>query len=207
MSRNDFFLLLVVSAGLFFVGVVWAPAFSSTNDLKKPLEYTSYIATILACAVAIYTLSSWRTQFRHSEKYNAIKSLTDAALGMQVVRSYLFAMQTEFLQRYATNGVPVEVLKRAVEAERELCTEALRSYHKAWITASALLSDSEQADYPGIYSEVFDTVYQYPLQMACLYADCTMNEFIWRAREVIAQHAKLNSDMIFWLRKKLRQLA
>lgn len=207
MNKNDVFIYMVIAVGLFVAGAVWAPGLSAAKEVKEALECTSYIATVLACAVAISALTSWRAQFRHSEKYNAIKTLTDAALGMQVVRSYLFAMQNNYGQKYASGGVPIEILERSVDAEREVCAQALRVYQKAWITASALLSESEQADYPGVYAMVWDLVYEYPLRMASLYAECEKFEFFSRARELINEHAKLHSDMLFWLKLKLRQLA
>lgn len=144
MSLVDGVVLFAIIVGAFFCGVVWSPLLA---DLKvaDALEATSYVATIIACVVAVITLSAWRYQFRHAERYSTLKDLKVAATDLYNYRGFLLAVKRSCDYQITHAGeVDPELRSRELE-KRQLMLEAIASYNKAWAAAVGFLTAEEES--------------------------------------------------------------
>lgn len=144
MWRADNLILVAIVIGSFFCGIVWAP---SLNDfhVKGALEATSYIATIIACVVAVIALLAWKSQFRHAERYATLKDLKGAVTDMHTYRGFLLAVKRSCDHQIA-NGGAVDPDLRAIEvAKREKMLEAITNYNKAWAAAIGFFTPEEES--------------------------------------------------------------
>lgn len=144
MWRADNLIAVTVVVGAFFCGVVWAPQLVDFS-VKDALEATSYVATIVACVVAVVALLAWKAQFRHAERYATLRALKDAITDMHTYRGFLLAVKKSCDYQIA-NGGDVDPALRAKEIEkRQLMLSALTSYNKAWAGAVGFLTPAEEA--------------------------------------------------------------
>lgn len=164
MERKDIAVLTAVVVGSFFTGVVWAPAFTDKPLLKDLLESTSYIATILACVIAVVALTSWKKQFRFSERFARLSHLKDAATDLHLYRGYLQDISKACEIKFRGEDVP-DQLAKSLDSKRVEVLDTFSSYKKAWVSAVAFLSGQEEAAIQG-RPEVFIGMYtQYPQQL------------------------------------------
>lgn len=128
----------------FFCGVVWAPVF---GDLKvaDALEATSYVATIIACVVAVITLSAWRYQFRHAERYAALKDLKVAVTDLYNYRGFLLAVKKSCDYQIDHAGEVDPELRSRELGKRQQMLDAIASYNKAWAAAVGFLTAEEES--------------------------------------------------------------
>lgn len=157
MKRSEILVLTAIVSGAFVTGVVWAPAFSDASKMKDFLEAGSYIATILACGVAVSALSSWRHQFRFTERFSRLSALKDAATDLHLYRGYLIAIQRVCDIRLRGESVDPSIAED-VEQRRLKLLDTFAAYRKAWTSAVAFLTRAEEADFPGL-PDVFITLY------------------------------------------------
>lgn len=144
MSIVDGIIMFVIIAGAFFSGVVWAPVFA---DLKvaQAIETTSYLATIITCAVAVITLSAWRYQFRHAERYATLKDLKVAATDLHSYRGFLLAVKKSCDYQIAHAGDVDPELRSRELGKRQQMLDAIANYNKAWAAAVGFLSTEEES--------------------------------------------------------------
>ncbi|UVM64458.1 hypothetical protein LOY34_13965 [Pseudomonas sp. B21-009] len=161
MKRADIVALIAVVVGSFVTGVVWAPAFSGAPNIKDMLEATSYIATILACGVAATALSSWKKQFRYTERFSRISKLKDAATDLHLYRGYLQAIGRACDFMFDGEPVPAEA-KDEITQRRDRLLEAFSNYRKAWTSAVAFLNKSEEARIKGTPDAFISLYLKYP---------------------------------------------
>lgn len=174
MDRNDVVILTAIVVGSFVVGLVWAPVIGDTTKLNAVLEATSYVATILACIVAATALTSWKKQFRFSERFSRLSNLKDAATDLHVYRGYL---QVVFVDCDATlEGESVsEEFVEEISTRRAKALQVFTDYKKAWTSAVAFLNPAEEASIvgrPELYVEMF-TYYSRELYAAAEIGSCT----------------------------------
>lgn len=111
---------------IFMAGVVWSPILLSSRDgvsgfgsLKETLECISYVATVAACVAAILALKSWRTQFRHSKKFECLARLKLASDNIQCAgRHVRFFTRNQIRINGLTAGQFPKMEERASEAEQ-----------------------------------------------------------------------------------------
>jgi len=149
MKRSDVVLLSFGGIGLFMAGVVWRPAFGDYSKLKDALECMSFLATTVAAIVAIYTLSAWKNQFRHAERFSSLRAVKDAITDLHLYRGHLLAVIDicKSLRVNANDIDPKLLEKEALKREQLLL--ALSVYKKAWASAVAFLTPEEERDFPG----------------------------------------------------------
>ncbi|MNZ16083.1 hypothetical protein D3C78_330480 [compost metagenome] len=58
-------------------------------SIRSAFELLSFAGTAVTAVVALVALTSWQTQFRHSEKWKAIKDFQDALDGGEAAHNYL----------------------------------------------------------------------------------------------------------------------
>lgn len=144
MRRIDSLIWVAIIVGAFFCGVVWAPAFAGL-PMKAVLEATSYIATIIACLVAVITLIAWRSQFRHAERYATLKVLKGAVTDLHYYRGFLLAVKKSCDYQIANAGnVDPDLRSKEVE-KRQKMLDAIAGYNKAWAAAVGFLTAEEEA--------------------------------------------------------------
>lgn len=161
MNRADIVALIVVVVGSFVTGIVWAPVFSGQPNIKDMLEATSYIATILACGVAATALSSWKKQFRYTERFSRISKLKDAATDLHLYRGYLQAIGRACDLMFDGEQVPPEA-RDEITQRRGRLLEVFASYRKAWTSAVAFLDHSEEASIKGTPDAFLSLYLKYP---------------------------------------------
>ncbi|WDG77318.1 hypothetical protein PUP68_21655 [Pseudomonas chlororaphis] len=135
---------------LFFTGAIWGmipdkSGFFAVENVHDLFDMFGAIATAVAASVGVIALTNWQSQFRHAEKYKALKDLKDAAYGLHAFRGYLFAVQRRCLQLMAAGGVPNEAFDEDERIAHEQWTVALRAYNVAWGTAIIFLTGEEEA--------------------------------------------------------------
>lgn len=214
MNRGDIALLALMGAGLFMAGVVWRPVFGDYAKLKDALECTSFIATALAAAVAIYTLNVWKAQFRHAESFKALKELKDAATSLHAFRAYLLAVQTRcmFLMQYGR--VESEAIHEDEEAARQKWLIALEAYNRAWSTAVVFLTPEEEMAFRGPAKVFTRRSIDDPLKIVMAYANApgieNIHQFAATARVVTDEARHLYADTVSqleWMLRKKYQVA
>ncbi|MGG2019025.1 hypothetical protein AB1J88_03185 [Pseudomonas sp. S8] len=158
MKRSDLVLFSVIGIGLFMAGVAWRPAFGDFLKLKDWLECVSFLATTIAAMIAIFTLRDWRNQFRHAERFSALKSVKDAITDLHLYRGYLLAIAEILKYQQANDGADDPDLISKVEKKRVELLSALSVYQKAWDTAVAFITSEEEENFPGppyVYLQLF----------------------------------------------------
>lgn len=158
MKRDDILLLVAGGIGLFMAGVVWRPMFGDYVNIKDALECTSFIATIAAALVAIYTLRAWKDQFRHAERFAALRTLKDAITDLHLYRGYLLSITRLFNHLRASGGVSDQALLDAEKEKKEKLLTALSAYRKAWVAAVPFFTSREELEFPGS-PDTFMTLY------------------------------------------------
>lgn len=149
MKQGDILLLVAGGIGLFMAGVVWRPVFGDYANIKDALECTSFLATIVAALVAIYTLRAWKDQFRHAERFAALRALKDAITDLHLYRGYLLSVIRLFNHLRASGGVCDQALLDAEKEKREKLLTAFSAYRKAWVAAVPFFTPREELDFPG----------------------------------------------------------
>ncbi|MBV7523409.1 hypothetical protein KW834_03180 [Pseudomonas sp. PDM29] len=149
MKRSDILLMVAGGTGLFMAGVVWRPAFGNYANLKDALECTSFLATIVAALVAIYTLRAWKDQFRHAERFAALRALKDAITDLHLYRGYLLSVIGVFNHLRASGGVPDQTLINEEKEKKEKLLLAFSAYRKAWVAAVPFFTPREESEFPG----------------------------------------------------------
>jgi hypothetical protein len=134
----------------FFSGAIWGVgglSFSGKplhTSIKDILELGSYCATIFVALIGVKTLTAWQLQFKHAEKYKAIKSFQDKLNGEQVGESYLYSVMQKVIDSI-NQSAPIGLLDGVkFFKERDLawvyhCFEMQR----AWEEMRLFLTDVE----------------------------------------------------------------
>lgn len=207
MKTGEITILGLICVGLFFAGVVWAPSFSKPAEIKNSIEAISYIATILACVVAMSALTSWRSQFKHSEKYAALKSLLESVYELQTIRSYLLSLQAGYLHRHSAGGAMSPELEEAGAEE----LEAVEKFHKAFcqrfMLVTAIIHQDEFRDFPGFELVSPTYIYKLGFEFSALYEGSDRHDFMFESRSLIKAQSLLINNTAAWLRAKLKYMA
>ncbi|SIR97607.1 hypothetical protein [Pseudomonas putida] len=74
------------------------------SNLKSGLELVSFVATVSACCVAIYSLNIWRKQFRHAKEFEVLSTAHRAVNDLKGYKRY--AMTFMHLQFAAKKNLP-----------------------------------------------------------------------------------------------------
>lgn len=195
-----------ICVGLFFTGVVWAPAFSNPAEVKSSIEVISYLATVLACAVAISALNSWRSQFKHSERYAALKSLLESTYEMQATRSYLHSLQSGYLHRYSSGGAASVALDESSAEELQAVEPIHKTFCQRFMLVTAIIPQDEFRDFPGFDLVSPSYIYKLGFDLSVSYADLDRHEFLFETRSLIKLQSRSINNTTAWLRSKLRYM-
>lgn len=206
MKASEITIYGFICVGLFFTGVVWAPTFSNPAEIKNSIEVISYLATILACAVAISALNSWRSQFKHSERYAALKSLLESAYEMQAIRSYLHSLQAGYLHRHASGGVASGALDQSAAEELEAAEQVHKSFCQRFMLVTAIIPQDEFRDFPGFELVSPSYIYKLGFDFSASYANFDKYEFLFESRSLIKAQSVIINGTTAWLRAKLRYM-
>lgn len=206
MKPSEIMIYGFICVGLFFTGVVWAPMFSNPATVKNSIEVMSYLATIFACGVAISALNSWRSQFKHSERYAALKSLLESTYELQAIRSYLHSLQTGYLQRHSSGGVASAALDESSEEELEAAKKVHEAFCQRFMLVTAIIHQDEFHDFPGFELSSPSYLYKLGFDFSSLYADADKHGFLFETRSLIKAQSLIINNTAAWLRAKLRYM-
>lgn len=197
------------AVGLFIAGLVWRPAFGDQGAIKGALECSSFIATCLASLVAIQALTAWKKQFQHTERFNSLKVLKDAATDLRDFRAYLLAVERRCIHLLASGGEPNVALETAEEEARRNWVKSVQAYNRAWTTAVVFLSPDEERNFQGKGQVFTDRAMQDPLRIIVLYANAPSAEnistFSASARVITDSARKLCADTLSEVEALLRK--
>lgn len=168
---------------LFLTGVVWGmipdkSGFFIVDNVHDLFEIFGAIATAIAAAVGVIALTNWQSQFRHAEKFKALKELKDAAYSLFAFRGYLFAVQRRCLHLMASGGVPDEDSLEDERNAHETWMTSLQNYNIAWGTALIFLSIEEEATLSASAYLFTDRSLDDPLRIVTLYANAPSKDQI-----------------------------
>lgn len=112
---------------LLAVGVLTGLGIQSTSGVAKSIrdgfEILSFIGTAVTAVVALIALTSWQIQFRHSEKWKAVKAFQESLDGGMSAHSHLMYLFTMVARNQAANWT---------DKQTEL-TEEFMQKQKAWM--------------------------------------------------------------------------
>ena len=117
--------ILLVAFGATF-GIAINLRSGTGEAVKSALEIGAAISTIIAAVIAVYALSIWKSEFRHSKKFDALARLKTAVDGLGVAPKYMRYSMMHGVHKTRRN-VP----------ESEFLNEALKSLRESWNAAES----------------------------------------------------------------------
>lgn len=168
---GDWVILGVMIFGAFVAGLVWRPLLVKVTDTKDYLEMLSFLATIVACGVAVNALTAWKKQFHYAERFKSLKELKDASIGLHSFRGYLHKLGERCMYLQTHQNILLQEMEQDVDAAREKWLRDLDTYNKAWGTAAAFMTDAERNSFPGPAPLFVKYSLMWPLQIVTLYAN------------------------------------
>lgn len=180
--------LLLVLFGI-AVGVGVKSSLDAQAQVRSALELLSFLATSVTAVVAVVALTSWRSQFKHTEKFKALRELKDAATSLHRFRGYLLALQNR-CHGLLRGASPEEVayLEGAEHEARQNWLDALETYNRAWSTALVFLTTEEADNFVGSSNVFNKRSLDDPIKITMLYANAAQDggipRFVFEAREV-----------------------
>jgi hypothetical protein len=163
------------------------------------MELLSFAGTAVTGVVAVVAFSSWRTQFRHMEKFKALKELNDASRDLHRFLDYLNAIA--YREMVALDGGPnVEDLARAEDVARQQWYAALDVYGKAWGGAVVFLAAEEADSFCGPVKIFYERTNEYLLKIRMSYADSHPDD---RMRDLLIAAAEASNSAGELYRKTL----
>lgn len=145
----------VVLGGCFLLvalGVLLGLGFSADQPFGKSvrdaLELLSFAGTAVTGVVAVVALTSWRSQFRHTERFKALKDLKDASQNLYFFLAYLNSLANRHIE-WVSGGARAQELAVAEAEARARWHEALDIYRRAWGVAAVFLTSAEVESFCG----------------------------------------------------------
>ncbi len=204
-------LLLVMFGIAVGLGVQTSP--DTQTRIRSALELLSFLATSVTAVVAVVALTGWRMQFKHTEKFKALRELKDAATTLHKFRGYLLALQNrcQGLLQGASPQVIAD-LQQAEDEARQNWLEALELYNRAWSTALVFLTSDESDSFVGSSNVFNKRSIDDPVRITMLFANAAQDggvpRFLLEAREITdsAKHlyASTRSALEVMLMEKFR---
>lgn len=203
-------LLLVALGALLGLGINTEQ--STGSSIRLAMELLSFAGTAITGVVAIIALTSWHSQFRHAEKFKALKDLKDSAYNLHAFRGYLFAVQRRCLHLMASSGMPNESFDEDERLAHQQWLVALKAYNVAWGTAVIFLSEKEEATLTAPAYLFTNRSVEDPLRIVTIYANSpgpdNINSFNVAVREITdyARHLSATAvkDSELLLRKNFK---
>jgi hypothetical protein len=161
----------VILIGTFAAGLAWKPLYESVANAKDYLESLSFIATIIACAIAANALTAWKKQFNHAERFKALKELKDAAIGLTAFRGFFEKLCQRCLYLQTHGNVQVFEMEEELDIAKENWHRLLTDYNKAWGTARAFLTERELVSIRGGAPTYVKLSLDLPLRIVNAYAN------------------------------------
>lgn len=132
---------LLVALGV-LLGLNFSAEQSIGKSVRDALELLSFVGTAVTGVVAVVALTSWRSQFRHTERFKALKDLKDASLDLYFFLAYLNSLANRHIELVG-GGERAQELAVAEAEARERWHEALDIYRRAWGVAVVFLTPEE----------------------------------------------------------------
>ena len=145
MSRTNTYVIFCYCCLLFCAGIVFGFVFTKSGEVNfiAFLGVLSSLATIGAALTAVYALNSWRTQFKHAEKYRMIKELRDMTADSDFIRRFVISVRDQLMNSLYSESLeddPSEVMK---DFGMELWWQHSKSLNYAWNNMCEILTDEE----------------------------------------------------------------
>ena len=199
---------------LFSAGIVWGmipdkTGFFIVANVHDLFDIFGALATVIAAAVAVVALSNWRSQFRHSARFESLKGLKNAATELHTFRKYLITVQSRCMHLMHSQGVEDKVLKELEETARQTWISALQTYNQAWGTAVVFFTAEEEANFSGPAPVFTQRSLDDPMRIVMAYANApefeNRHEFIEACRGITEEVRHLYASTVSELEWMLRQ--
>lgn len=160
MSSTNTYVIFCYCCLLFCTGIVFGFIFTKSGEVSfiTFLGVLSSLATIGAALTAVYALNSWRTQFKHAEKYRMIKELRDMTADSDFIRRFVISVRDQLMSSLYCESLeddPSEVMK---DFGMELWWQHSKSLNYAWNNMCEILSDEEISRFVTRPSDLDDSV-------------------------------------------------
>ena len=135
------FLLLAVGV---LTGLGMGSSAGLPQSIRSALELLSFAGTAVTAVVALIALTSWQTQFRHSEKWKALKAFQDSLDAGMSAHTFLMYLFTLIAQNQSANwmnkqiDIPAEFMQKQKDW-MEYCTRV----DKAWSQIELLYGEGD----------------------------------------------------------------
>ncbi|MBA6068358.1 hypothetical protein [Pseudomonas mosselii] len=131
-------------------------------SIRSAFELLSFAGTAVTAVVALVALTSWQTQFRHSEKWKAIKDFQDALDGGEAAHNYLlcaFSMTAQN-QNLPWHERRMDLTQEFQEKQKAWFAQCSAT-NRAWSQIILLFDEQELASFKGdqeIQEEIEKTI-------------------------------------------------
>jgi hypothetical protein len=200
--------LLLVSFGI-LLGFGMSTTEVAANKIRGVFEILSYAGTVVTAMVAVVALTSWQSQFRHTERFKSLKDLKDAAIGLHAFKDFLLTVQKKCHHLICNDGYPIDVLEQDETLAREKWLIALEAYNRAWGTAVVFFTHAEEASFSGSAKVFTSRSINDPLRIVMAYANQPnkdqLVEFTKTSRQITDEAKYLCKSTVSELEWMLRQ--
>lgn len=176
---------LLVALGV-LVGLGISAEQSIGKSIRDAMELLSFAGTAITGVVAVLAFNNWQTQFRHTERFKALKELKDSSLDLYSFLNYLNSMVARDMESI-THGSQVD--ERALEESvaRQQWLASLDVYRKAWGVAVVFLTPEEVNGFCGPVKIFSDRTFEYLLKIRTSYTNCHTDERLNRLLSTAAE--------------------
>lgn len=158
---------LLVALGV-LLGLGVSAEQSTWKGIRNAMEFLSFAGTAVTAVVAIAALTSWQSQFRHTEKFKAMKELREASMELYLFLDYLRAVADKHLELLSSGATAQDYAVAEAEA-RERWYVALDVYSRAWGLAAVFLTNEEANNFCGPAKLFYERTVEGVLKIATSY--------------------------------------
>jgi hypothetical protein len=180
---------------LFLAGVVFSFLFTKTGEVGFVafLGAVASLATIGAAITAIYALNIWYPQFKHSEKFKALKRLREILDAGNSAEKYIESVYFDCMRR---NTNEVSSGTRAMDMRHEAKVKWRRqclSVERCWDDLETLFSQSELAAFSDVPKDIDIAVESHVQNIEYMTSDGASVDFIQLGLQVsdVCQNVRL----------------
>lgn len=144
---------LLLALGM-LIGLGLDSSASLFTNLRAAFELLSFAGTAATAVVAVVALSSWHTQFRHSEKWKAIKKFQGALDGGRSATAYLNSLFSVAARNYRDWGGRTVDFMNGFQSEQKAWFDQCALVEKAWQELCLLLDEKDMKVFSVIHESI-----------------------------------------------------
>jgi hypothetical protein len=179
---------LLVALGV-LLGLGISAEQSTWQSIRAAMELLSFAGTAVTGVVAVVALTSWQSQFRHTERFKSLKELKDASLDLHKFIFFLHAIASRHIESLG-GGSQVSDHAGAEEVARQQWFAALDVYRRAWGVAVVFLTPEEVNGFCGPVKVFNDRTFEYSWEIITSYSKSPPDE---KLKDLLAAAERVTS--------------